>query len=168
MGWTGGQLEGRFTARAAIEFEFGADFMPRVIDAARLGTVIYAAVRDVKDPSSVWALVLLAERQNGVLFTKPIDETMGPCEDDCPARILDLLTETGSKYANEWRERCRAQLAAPKPQAGDVIRFSTPFSFTDGSTRDTFVLVSGSEFKTLDNKPVRLRSWKRANYEVMS
>ncbi len=45
MGWTAGQLEGPFTARAAIEFVLGADFAARVIDAVRYGKVVYAAVR---------------------------------------------------------------------------------------------------------------------------
>ena len=45
MGWTVGHLQGPFTARAAIEFDLGAEFAARVIDTARYGQVIYAAVR---------------------------------------------------------------------------------------------------------------------------
>jgi hypothetical protein len=45
MGWTAGHLQGPFTARAAIEFDLGAEFGARVIDAVRYGRVIYAAVR---------------------------------------------------------------------------------------------------------------------------
>jgi hypothetical protein len=40
-----GHLQGPFTARAAIEFDLGAEFGARVIDAVRYGRVIYAAVR---------------------------------------------------------------------------------------------------------------------------
>ena len=33
---------------------------------------------------------------------------MGPCESECPASILDTLTDTDSEYAVNWRARCRA------------------------------------------------------------
>jgi hypothetical protein len=68
MGWTAGHLKGPFTARAAIEFDLGAEFAARVIDTARYGQVIYAAVRS-SDGQEVFGLVLLAERRNGVLCT---------------------------------------------------------------------------------------------------
>ncbi|HEY2536337.1 MAG TPA: hypothetical protein VGI24_05060 [Solirubrobacteraceae bacterium] len=110
MGWTAGHLQGPFTARAAIEFDLGAEFAARVIDTARYGQVIYAAVRSA-DGREIFGLVLLAERREGVLYTKPISEDMGPVEDRCPARILDQLTEPSNQYAREWREHCHANLA---------------------------------------------------------
>ncbi len=109
MGWTAGHLKGPFTARAAIEFDLGAEFAARVIDTTRFGQVIYAAVRS-SDGQEVFGLVLLAERRDGMLYTKPISEDMGPAEDHCPARILDQLTEPTNQHAREWRERCRARL----------------------------------------------------------
>lgn len=117
MGWTAGHLQGPFTARAAIEFDLGAEFAARVIDTARYGQVIYAAVRS-SNGQEVFGLVLLAERRNGVLYTKPISEDMGPAEDHCPARILDQLTEPSNQNAREWRERCRARLTKPCPSQG--------------------------------------------------
>jgi hypothetical protein len=73
MGWTAGYLQGPFTARAAIEFDLGSELAARVVDTARYGQVIYAAVRS-SDGQEVFGLVLLAKRRNGVLFTKPISE----------------------------------------------------------------------------------------------
>ncbi len=108
MGWTAGHLQGPFTARAAIEFDLGQEFAARVIDTARYGQVIYAAVRS-SDGQEVFGLVLLTKRHSGVLYTKPISEDMGPVEDNCPARILDRLTAPNNQNACEWRERCRAQ-----------------------------------------------------------
>ena len=58
MGWTAGHLQGPFTARAALEFDLGAEFATRVIDTARYGQVIYAAVRS-SDGQEVFGLVLL-------------------------------------------------------------------------------------------------------------
>ena len=117
MGWTAGQLQGPFTARAAIEFDLGVEFAARVIDTARYGQVIYAAVHS-SDGHEVFGLVLLAERRDGVLYTKSISEDMGPAEDRCPARILAQLTEPSNDNAREWRKRCRARLTMPCPSQG--------------------------------------------------
>lgn len=37
---------------------------------------------------------------------KDMDEGGGPCETDCPERILKLLTSTESTWAQEWRDAC--------------------------------------------------------------
>src|SRR3546814_19605923 len=64
----------------------------------------------------IFAIVCLVRwnprAKDGYIFGyKDMDETMGPCEADCPARILDLLTPTDKEYAREWRARCCANLA---------------------------------------------------------
>lgn len=164
MGWTGGALQGPFTARAAIEFEFGAEFLTRVIDTARYGTVIYAAVR-ARDEQQIFGLVLLAERQGGVLYTKPISEDMGPAEDHCPARILDLLTEPSNDWARQWRERCRAHLAKPRPRDGQTVTFSEPITFTNGQTHSTFTYQGGSRFHT-NGCLYRITRWRDLDFTV--
>jgi hypothetical protein len=109
MGWTSGRLEGPFTTRAAIALGLGEELVSRIVDAARRGRTIYAAVSSC-DGSEVFALVLLTERRDGLLYTKPITEDMGPAEDGCPARILDLLTAPSNNNARDWRKRCRVRL----------------------------------------------------------
>lgn len=109
MGWTAGHFDRPFSATAAIAFDLGEDFAERVLATARCGTVIYAAVRS-PDSTEVFGLVLLAERCNGILFTKPVAEDMGPAEDACPAYILNLLTAPSNENARYWRERCRRRL----------------------------------------------------------
>lgn len=106
MGWTAGRLEQPFSARAAIAFDLGQEFADRVLATALQGTTVYAAVRS-PDLASVFGLVLLTERRDGILYTKPISEDMGPAENDCPTRILDLLTEPSNEHARKWRRRCR-------------------------------------------------------------
>jgi hypothetical protein len=165
MGWTGGALQGPFTARAAIEFEFGAEFLTRVIDTVRYGTVIYAAVR-ARDEQQIFGLVLLAERQGGILYTKPISEDMGPSEDRCPARILDLLTEPSNDWARQWRERCRARLAKPRPRDGQTITFSKPITFTNGQTHSTLTYQGGSRFRTDDGCLCRITHWRDLDFTV--
>ncbi len=56
----------------------------------------------------VFALVCLVRRNpkstDGHAFGyKDMSESMGPWEDGCPAKILDLLTPTTSEYALDWR-----------------------------------------------------------------
>jgi hypothetical protein len=147
MGWTGGALQGPFTSLAAIEFDLGAEFAARVIEKARYGTVIYAAVRS-REGDNVFALVLLAERREGILYTKPVSEDMGPAEDRCPAHILDLLTAPSNDWARKWRERCRARLAQPKPCRGQKVVFAEPITFTNGESHSKFTYDGGSRFHT--------------------
>ena len=45
---------------------------------------------------------------------KDVDETCGPCECDCPEKILKLLTPTTNEYALRWRESCWSKVNARK------------------------------------------------------
>lgn len=110
MGWTAGRFEGSCTASAAIIFGLGHEFASRIAETANSGNIIFAAIRSL-DGRDVSGLVLLTERRDGLLFTKPISEDMGPAEDGCPAKILNLLTATSNENARDWRDRCRSRLA---------------------------------------------------------
>jgi hypothetical protein len=166
MGWTAGALSQPFTALAAIEFDLGEEFATRVIDTARYGTVIYAAVRS-RENQEIWGLVLLAERRDGLLYTKPISEDMGPVEDRCPARILDLLTAPSNEYARKWRARCRAHLARPRPRPGQTVVFAKPLLFTNDAEHDTLVFDGGSRFHCADGRLYRVASWRQLEYTVL-
>lgn len=107
MGWTSGDFAGHLTAQAAIVFAMGEELAARVLDAALDGDVVYAAVQS-GDGHDVRGLVLILKQEGARLHVKPISEDMGPVDDRCPARILDLLTETSSELARDWRNRCRA------------------------------------------------------------
>ena len=67
---------------------------------------------------------------------------MGPYEADCPARILDLLTETDNQHALDWRRRCRANLErrSRRLNDGDTIRMAQTVTFTDGHIGTEFVV----------------------------
>jgi hypothetical protein len=165
MGWTAGELPRRFTSRAAIAFDLGDEFAGRVFATARHGTVIYVAVR-AREGSGVFGLVLLAERRDGLLYTKPISEDMGPAEDGCPARILDLLTRPANEYAEEWRERCRARLPKPRPKADQVVIFTEALEFTDGSAHRILKFEGGSRFRSRDGALYRVSGWKDRDYRL--
>jgi len=102
----------------------------------------------------VVALVFLLDyRPNDPGFDtgyKDMDETMGPCESECPERILQLLTPTTHEYALAWRQRCWDNIAQRKSfrfSKDDVLE-TQPISFMDG--------VARSRFKVLSLKPLRL------------
>jgi hypothetical protein len=166
MGWTAGQLDVPFSSRAAIEFELGEKFASRVIETARYGSVIYAAVRSGDNPDQVFGLVLLAERQDGVLWTKAISEDMGPAEESCPAKILDLLTEPSNEHAREWRKRCRARLARGRPKPGQKVAFEEPIGFVDGTEHRVLTFVGGSQFRSQEGALYRIPSWKGRDYRL--
>ena len=97
------------------------------------------------------ALVILVKRGRGAdgynFGYKDMDETMGPCESQCPARILDQLSpykEDATGYCKDWRARCRANLdarkARPALRHGLRVKLPTPAKFRDGRERDTFTV----------------------------
>ena len=108
-----------------------------VVRSCMVGATYYAAVKaTVLSTGEVetFAAVALTHTNNRDYFNfgvKTMEESMGPCEDHCPASILSLLSPTDSEYANSWRERCRKNIEAKKdPHAlknlpvGAVIRFT--------------------------------------------
>lgn len=108
MGWKSRHLEGACTTRIAVDFGLGQELASRVVETVRYGNTLYIAIRSA-DGSEVFGLVLLIKRRNGTLFTKPIIEDMGPAEDGCPMKILDLLTAPSTDNARDWRSRCRSR-----------------------------------------------------------
>src|ERR1017187_8230297 len=130
MGSTSLHREPGQSDRAFFEAEFPETLTQRgeILACATVGGTFYAAVCD-KDSGSTWALVIMIIRSRGYWnFTyKEMDETMGPAEDRCPARILDMLSPTRNEYASGWPRRCRqnaARLArATAIRPGDMVRF---------------------------------------------
>lgn len=108
MGWTGSYLPSVKTRQQLFEAEVRNNFIGQVIDYAVKGSVIYVAVRD-KRSDKIEACVVLTEKRGEWWYMKYMGEEMGPCESQCPLRILRLLSPTESKYANDWRARCYRQ-----------------------------------------------------------
>lgn len=165
MGWSAGQLERPFSARAAIAFALGEEFAERIVATLRYGTLIYAAVRSA-DGAEVFGLLLLAERRGGILYAKPISEERGPAEDGCPARILDLLSEPANEAARQWRARCRARLAHPRPRPGQKVAFATPLRFFDGAEHRVLTYLGGSRFRSREGALYSVPNWSRLDYAL--
>lgn len=86
-----------------------------VIAAACRGTVCYFAIKRTKKSDGsfrVFATVCKTEYvpAREEFLIKVCDEVVGPVWDDCPLRILKLLTGTRDEYATGWRRRCLAKL----------------------------------------------------------
>lgn len=134
----------------------------KILDSTTIKNVFYAACKD-EQTGEVFALVYLIQRTPRDYYNfgvKAMDETVGPCYYDCPARILDQLTPTESEYAKSWREECRKTIAAkaaarsdaPKVTDGTVIKMATPLNFRGGLTAQEFRLrVSGRTRRWLAN-----------------
>lgn len=106
---------------------------------------------------------------------------MGPCESECPASILNELTDTDSEYAQAWRARCRANLvkrrlrnAKPMPKPGQTIVFDEPMRFSDGQERTRFEVVPNPKGLTpLFRDPVtrsicRIPAFKKRSYRLIN
>ena len=159
MGWTG--IHATHYNKRGIDrkAECDAYFMEglnrsnyEVLKSAMVGSVYYAAVKALKrygdknengertivdvpvDEQQVFAVVFLTSVNNKDHFNfsyKDMDETCGPYQCDCPKGILDLLTPTDSEFANNWRERCYANLEKKKDKnslsklpIGSVIKYT--------------------------------------------
>ena len=85
------------------------------------------------------------EAEGYIFGYKDMTEHMGPCEAECPAAVLDLLTPTDAEYAMAWRERCRAAVTArakrPRLRNGWTLVFEEPITFTDGASHARLEVV---------------------------
>ena len=139
MGWTttnkpkGMPVLDFFIERGVLRWS-NPDVRYTVLDSALVKMkTFYAAVERVELATGerrVWAAVILVDygpwKHDPYNFGwKDMDESCGPCESECPERILKLLTSTESQYANEWRARCwkriEDQKAKPKLCVGAEI-----------------------------------------------
>jgi hypothetical protein len=141
--------------RGAIEWD-AAETKAEVLDAAIVGGAVYAAVRVTfktdndergrkAGSSFVTAFVVLFRntQRDGFGF-KDMCEAMGPSANDCPKRIMKLLTPIDEwpagadpSYAEKWRQSVMVKHAKQHIfdaiQPGDKIEFPEPLRFTVGA-----------------------------------
>ena len=152
MGWLYmTSLEGHSGPRQYLDAQFTferPDSISKVLRSALAGMrVYYAAVEQIRIATGareVWAAICLVrynprDSEGHIFGYKDMEESMAPCDCDCPAPILDLLTPTDAQHALQWRARCRENAAARRgkaartsPGVGQVIVFDEPLSFADG------------------------------------
>ncbi len=163
MGWTYSHRGRHMSDLEWFRQQFGThpDGGERVLAAATVGLrTVYMAFR-TQDNKVVGGVILIHWVPNNYynFGYKDMCETSGPCESECPKRILDMLSpleeivEPGTdnyNWASEWRQRCQENLAKREKahiKIGDILTFRVPIPFTDGSKLDRVVVISA--------KPVR-------------
>ena len=165
MGWLFMRdMGGHATPRAYLDNQFTYEREQHrltVLASSMVGSTYYAACERIEASGErqVFAVICLTKTSTGArdgctFGYKDMDETVGPYESDCPASILDELTETDYRHAIEWRLRCRANLvrrklekAKPTPKPGQTIIFDEPMRFSDGSDRSRFEVVANPKGK---------------------
>ena len=105
MGWSGSFYPGSvrdFINDGEVERLYTCETLAKSIK----GNVVYSAVKD-KDGSISAMVTLLRKDRDGYVMVKSVHETSGPCESECPEKILNMLSDTDAEWALAWRERCR-------------------------------------------------------------
>jgi hypothetical protein len=164
-------LDAQFTYEHTLED--GTVKALRVLASSCLNNrVWYAAVEPSTNgvPGPVFAVVCLVrwnprDKEGYVFAFKDMDETMGPCEAECPERILNLLGPTDDEHALDWRRRCLAALRrrGRRIENGMRIRLGSPLRFTDGHEGDEFIVEkNGRRVVFLD--PASRRRYRISRY----
>ena len=114
MGWDYMYTNGiKVNAKEMLDKAFSKS--TRVLKSCMRGSVYYAAIElEENGEKQTTAYVVLTRQNKDGFGTKFMSETVGPVESNCPLSILNLLTPIDSKYANEWRKRCRENASKPK------------------------------------------------------
>lgn len=141
MGWT--SYTKPANVKQHLDGEFGEDYT--LLASALKGFTYYAAIRDDRNGAVIATVTLVRYYRDGNMSVKHMSDDMGPCERECPENILDLLTPTDQKWAQEWRADCRENLlrraAVRGLKIGEMFSFSKPLRFTNGEEYQEFRLI---------------------------
>lgn len=128
MGWTTyhathRKANGDIDRKAECDGLWDSEFY-EVVKSTMVGKVYYAAITQTatvergstilipETERRVFGVVVLTSVDSKDYYNfgyKEMTESMGPGYYDCPKSILNLLTETDSEYALEWRRKCIAE-----------------------------------------------------------
>ena len=131
-----------------------------LLKSAMVGGTHYAAVKKTifatetePERTIVFAAITLTRVDNKNYFNfayKDMEESMGPCERNCPKSILDLLTPTDSEYAKEWRKDCYENLKKkrdPNTLANLPIGSVIKYTHRNGMEIELFKHSAAYQFK---------------------
>lgn len=192
MGWLYMNSLGGFASpKAYLEDQFnctGNQKSSRILRSSLVAMrTWYAACEQIDKASGareVFAVVCLVSynprsKDGHVFGYKDMTEHMGPCEANCPAAILDLLTPTDHEHALDWRHRCRTALDQSRRAVlrdGDMIVFPHEIAFSDGETSRRFYVTKRGR-RTVFQIPgpngdlraqlYQIRNWKTAQWTVI-
>jgi len=149
MGWTTFNKSKHISPSDYFRSTFANEPNHELLDIAIVKRMTaYMAVR-LKDTNEVICFVYLLTYDHKSYHNfgyKDMTEFCGPCQAECPKRILDLLTPLEDKEENnwaiEWRKRCYAKIdkkaSLPKVKVGQIIKLEEPIGFTNGGEYQYF------------------------------
>ncbi len=192
MGWLAMSrfhMGGHETPKAYLDAQFNyTDDLPdggtqglRILASSCVNNKVwYAAAQVMKndEPGEVFGLICLVrwnpKARSGEHFAyKDMCESMGPCEDECPERILNLLTPTDREHSIDWRARCRANIARRRRPVADgaLVRFPNPLVCRGGQEETDFrVHKQGSKlrfFRSDGAGPYRVRDFYKLAWSIL-
>lgn len=109
---------------------------PGLVAAQSVGAVWYIAYR--LSSGNITAIIAITKNRPGDWYNwgvKFVDESCGPFDCSCPAKILSMLTpidklvadgdlSESNDYARQWRDKCRRTLEATATmQVGAILQF---------------------------------------------
>lgn len=160
MGWTSQNASHYKNGKVDRKKECDAYFLEglnrgyfEILKSAMVGSTYYATVRSLKRYSEktcadgkriiedipeeerrAFGVVILTQTNNRDYFNfsyKEMDESMGPAQDECPIGIINLLDDTDSEFALDWRKRCIANYERKKsPASLRNLPVGTSISYT--------------------------------------
>lgn len=111
MGWTSFRMTGSVKEWFSKEWDY-VDSDYEVLDSALVKrNTLYGAVKKKSTGEVFCAVFLIRWSRDYYNFSyKDITEHSGPCQHDCPKKIMKLLTPLNDEnvpnhYARDWRER---------------------------------------------------------------
>lgn len=167
MGWIYTEKDASISVKQFFEMEFGGPHS-KVLDCAVVGLhTAYVALQSTaagtKEPA-VTAVVCHLDYAHTERFNfgyKPVGEESGPVEDECPERILDILSPTTHEYARQWRTRCRQRIerrrARPSLKTGSHLLLDAPVEFADGRSREVFYIEDARRRRFVSKDGVRCK-----------
>lgn len=173
MGWLFSHRDRGISTEDYLAQSLGTD--GKIVASSSHLNVSYLAVETAAGISAVVVLTQWDPRGWHNFGTKWIDESMGPVQARCPARILDLLSPvselySGSpsqqRYATEWRDACRETIRrrerAAAVRRGHTVTFKNPIRFTNNIAAERFVFEGRSVFHLADMPDLRVRitNWR--------
>lgn len=154
MGWTGMfhyevTAKGNVDRKKTLDKEFSRGLYDRytTIKSAMNGSTYYAAIHDI-ETGDVFAMVVLTSFRDREFCYKEMTEFCGPIEAKCPKSILELLTDTDDKCANEWRQKCRENLTRGKGLSALPIDAKIRFTTCGGQEYTLIKRSPNYQFKT--------------------
>ena len=139
----------------------------------------YAAVERIEKGSNsreVIAVVTLGSNhpRSGEFSYKDMSEDAGPCERECPEKILKLLTATTNQYATRWRADCWQNINNRKKRkrkplkTGYHLVLEKPLEFVNGNNKNVFYIEDAKRriFRANDGYLYKFH-FQGMNYDVV-